>query len=241
MALAMQELQDPATRAALGPQVADRLLQRQAADLGQAVESLQWGVEHEASSRRIAQTAMAVGATALGGGIMLSVGRALVAACASGIGSPSCVAASTELAVGAMEAAGGVPTTGVTAAAASTGVAGRLAAAAAEGKDAHAVLREVRVVQAELRGGANGAVTTVISPEMEAKILFGERVKNASGMPTNRLIGAHAGEISNSSPSYAVEVLSVNAGGTRNAKLVTQFSDGNQVRYSLKTGQQTKP
>lgn len=157
MAQAMQELQDPATRAALGPQIADRLLQRQAADLGKAVESLQWGVEHEASSRRIAQTAMAVGATALGGGVMLSVGRALVAACASGIGSPSCVAASTELAIGAMETAGGVPTTGVTTAAATTGAANRLAAAAAEGKDVQAVLREVRVVQAEVREGVNGA------------------------------------------------------------------------------------
>lgn len=160
MAQAMQELQDSATRAALGPQVADRLLQRQAADLGRAVESLQWGVEHEASSRRIAQTAMAVGATALGGGVMLSVGRALVAACASGIGSPSCVAASTELAIGAMETAGGVPTTGVTAAAAN-GAAGKLAAAAAQGKDAQAVLREVRGLQAEVRAGANAGVVNL--------------------------------------------------------------------------------
>ena len=77
------------------------------------------------------------------------------------------------------------------------------------------------------RPGANGGVATVITPEMETKILFGERVTNASGAPTNRLIGAHAGEISNSNPNYAVEVLSVNADGTRNAKLVTQFSDGN--------------
>jgi filamentous hemagglutinin len=76
--------------------------------------------------------------------------------------------------------------------------------------------------------GANGGVgVTVITPEMETKILFGERVTNASGTPTNRLIGAHAGEISNSNPNYAVEVLSVNADGTRNVKLVTQFSDGN--------------
>ena len=78
-----------------------------------------------------------------------------------------------------------------------------------------------------IAGANGGAATTVITPAMETKILYGERVTNASGTPTNRLIGAHGGEISNSKPNYAVEVISVNADGTRNAKLLTQFSDGN--------------
>jgi hypothetical protein len=84
-------------------------------------------------------------------------------------------------------------------------------------------------------GASGGAGATVITPEMETKILFGERVTNASGAPTNRLIGAHAGEISNSNPNYAVEVLSVNADGTRNVKLVTQFNDGNLSKIKSST------
>ncbi|MES2833012.1 MAG: hemagglutinin repeat-containing protein [Pseudomonadota bacterium] len=85
--------------------------------------------------------------------------------------------------------------------------------------------------------GTNGAVaaTTVITPAMETKILYGERVINASGTPTNRLIGAHGGEIANSNPNYAVEVFSLNADGTRNAKLVTQFSDGNVSNIKTST------
>jgi filamentous hemagglutinin len=85
--------------------------------------------------------------------------------------------------------------------------------------------------------GANGgtAATTVITPAMETKILYGERVVNASGTPTSRLIGAHGGEIANSNPNYAVEVLSLNADGTRNAKLVTQFSDGNVSNIKTST------
>jgi hypothetical protein len=76
---------------------------------------------------------------------------------------------------------------------------------------------------------------TTITPEMESKILFGERVLNDSGAPTNRLIGAHAGEISNAHPNYAVDVLSVNADGTRNAKLLTQFPDGNLSKIKTST------
>ncbi|SFU80309.1 filamentous hemagglutinin [Polaromonas sp. YR568] len=92
-------------------------------------------------------------------------------------------------------------------------------------------------VSAAIKNGANGGgvATTVITPEMETKILFGERVINASGSPTNRVIGAHGGEITNANPNYAVEVLSVNADGTRNAKLVTQFSDGNLSNIKTST------
>jgi hypothetical protein len=55
---------------------------------------------------------------------------------------------------------------------------------------------------------------------METKILYGERVVNANGTPTNRLIGAHGEEIANSNPNYVVEVFSLNVDGIRNAKLV---------------------
>jgi hypothetical protein len=73
--------------------------------------------------------------------------------------------------------------------------------------------------------GVSAARTTVATPEMESKILFGERVINANGTPSNRLVGAHGGEISDAHPNYAVDVSSVNSDGTRNAKLVTQFPD----------------
>jgi hypothetical protein len=84
-------------------------------------------------------------------------------------------------------------------------------------------------------GAKEGTRATVITPAMETKILHGERAVNASGTPTNRLTGAHGGEITNSNPNYAVEVLSVNADGTRNAKLLTQFSDGNVSNIKTST------
>ena len=68
---------------------------------------------------------------------------------------------------------------------------------------------------------------TVISPELESKILYGQRATNSQGNNTNRLIGAHSGNISNANPSFAVETISVNSDGTRNAKLIAQFEDGN--------------
>jgi filamentous hemagglutinin len=56
---------------------------------------------------------MLVGATAAGGGLMLAVGRAVVAACGSGVLTPACTGLMTELGVGVAEAASGVPTLGV--------------------------------------------------------------------------------------------------------------------------------
>ena len=44
-----------------------------------------------------------------------------------------------------------------------------------------------------------------------------------------------SGEISNTHPDYAVEVLSSNADGTRNAKLVAQFTDGNISKIKTST------
>ncbi|TDR39315.1 EndoU nuclease-like protein [Tahibacter aquaticus] len=98
----------------------------------------------------------------------------------------------------------------------------------------------------ELKFGARPVVTTFvgtvvakpppfISAEMELKILYGQRVLSANGNPTNRLVGAHGGQITDKHPSYAVEVVSVNLDGTRNAKLVTQFSDGNISKVKTST------
>jgi filamentous hemagglutinin len=82
---------------------------------------------------------------------------------------------------------------------------------------------------------AANKLQTIITPQVETKILYGERVSNASGDPTNRVVGAHSGDISNDLPNYAVENLSVNADGTRNVKLITQFDDGNVSKIKSST------
>jgi len=78
-------------------------------------------------------------------------------------------------------------------------------------------------------------IETIITPEIEKKILLGQRVINADGIPTNRLIGAHSGLIDNANPNYAVEVLSVNADKTTTVKLLTQFEDGNLSKIKTST------
>lgn len=78
-----------------------------------------------------------------------------------------------------------------------------------------------------LEGGSN----TIITPEMEEKILFGQR-KN----PTkNELVGGHSPDINNSNPNYAVEVLQVNPDGTQKVKFVTQYADGNLSNIKTST------
>lgn len=71
---------------------------------------------------------------------------------------------------------------------------------------------------------------STITPEMEAKILYGERVP-----PGNRLIGAHSGKIDNAHPDYAVEVVKTYPDGTRDVKLVTQFGDGKVSKIKKST------
>ncbi|WP_051680568.1 hemagglutinin repeat-containing protein [Vibrio rhizosphaerae] len=82
---------------------------------------------------------------------------------------------------------------------------------------------------------ASGKLDTVISPEMESKILYGQRATNSKGNPTNRLIGAHSGNISDETPNFAVETISINSDGTRNVKLITQFDDGNVSKIKNST------
>lgn len=84
--------------------------------------------------------------------------------------------------------------------------------------------------------GANiWAGKTVITSEMADKILLGKRVIEADGKITNRLIGAHSGEISNLHPKYAVEDLLSNPDGTRYVKLLTQFDDGKLSKIKTST------
>jgi filamentous hemagglutinin len=87
----------------------------------------------------------------------------------------------------------------------------------------------------EIVGPYSPISKTLIPAEMEQKILYGERKTTPSGNPKNEIIGAHSGEISNTHPDYAVEVLSSNVDGTRNAKLVAQFTDGNVSKIKTST------
>lgn len=71
---------------------------------------------------------------------------------------------------------------------------------------------------------------TVISSDMEAKILEGQRK-----VPKNILIGGHSSSITNANDNFAVEVLSTNADGTKNVMFTKQFVDGNISKIKKST------
>ncbi|MGE6629195.1 EndoU domain-containing protein [Bacillus sp. NPDC077027] len=71
---------------------------------------------------------------------------------------------------------------------------------------------------------------TVISPEIAAKILEGQRK-----VPKNQLIGGHSSSVNNANDKFAVEVLSTNADGTKNVVFTKQFSDGNIPKIKKST------
>ncbi|MEQ5317453.1 VENN motif pre-toxin domain-containing protein [Providencia vermicola] len=71
---------------------------------------------------------------------------------------------------------------------------------------------------------------TVISPEIETKILAGQRVGNS-----NKLIGGHSPSVNNENPNYAVETIKLNPDGTRVVKFTTQFPDGNLSKIKTST------
>ncbi|WP_353400591.1 hypothetical protein, partial [Hydrogenophaga sp. 5NK40-0174] len=131
------------------PEVLAGLQRQQVRDLGRAIEGLDYASENAESLERVRTTVSALAVGAGGGALLGLAARALVLACASGVGSASCVAASTELAVGAMETAGGVPTVGLTAASAA-GVAQRLAQTANRSSDLTQVVHEARSIRAEI-------------------------------------------------------------------------------------------
>ncbi|WP_422659849.1 EndoU domain-containing protein [Paenibacillus sp. EC2-1] len=66
---------------------------------------------------------------------------------------------------------------------------------------------------------------TIISAEMEQKILFGRRNEPTSKKP-NGVVGGHSPNINNSHPDFAVEELRINPDGTKDIKFYTQFPDG---------------
>ena len=72
---------------------------------------------------------------------------------------------------------------------------------------------------------------TIITPEMEEKILLGQRKNPAK----NELIGGHSPNINNANPNYAVEVLQTNPDGTQKIKFVTQYDDGNLSNIKTST------
>lgn len=78
----------------------------------------------------------------------------------------------------------------------------------------------------------NGLVElrTIISPEMEAKILEGHRK-----VPKNVVIGGHSPSINNDNDNFAVEVLSTNVDGTKNVVFTKQFPDGNISKLKKST------
>jgi len=77
--------------------------------------------------------------------------------------------------------------------------------------------------------------TTVITPEMERKILWGQQKINKLGNPSNDIIGAHGGGITNKHPDFAVQTLRVNADGSRDVKLVKQLPNGNASRMKTRS------
>ena len=64
--------------------------------------------------------------------------------------------------------------------------------------------------------------STNITPEMEKKILEGQRVGT-----TNRVKGGYSPTINDANPNYAVETLRNNPDGTTSVKYVKLLSDGN--------------
>ena len=76
-----------------------------------------------------------------------------------------------------------------------------------------------------------GKTLTKITPEMEKKILEGQRRVPIK----NEVIGGHSPQISNSSELFAVEELSVNADGTRNIRFVKDLPDGNISKIKKST------
>ena len=77
----------------------------------------------------------------------------------------------------------------------------------------------------------SGKYSTQISPEMEKKILEGQRKSPVK----NEVIGGHSPQINNSNDLFAVEELSVNADGTRNIKFVKDLQDGSISKIKKST------
>ncbi len=75
-----------------------------------------------------------------------------------------------------------------------------------------------------------------LTPEMEQKILYSQRVPNANspGGMSNEVIGGHSPQIK-TSPNFDHEVLETYPDGTSKVKFVTQFPDGNLSKIKQST------
>ncbi len=82
-----------------------------------------------------------------------------------------------------------------------------------------------------VRGLTSDKPSTQISPEMEKKILEGQRKSPFK----NEIIGGHSPQINNSNDLFAVEELSVNADGTKNIKFIKDLQDGNISKIKKST------
>ncbi len=75
--------------------------------------------------------------------------------------------------------------------------------------------------------GANSTIT----PEMEEKILWGQR-RNPN---KNEIIWGHSSGINNNHHNYVVEEIKINPDGTKNIKYTTQFPDGKLSKIKSST------
>ena len=76
----------------------------------------------------------------------------------------------------------------------------------------------------------NADYSTVVTPDMENKILEGERVGSS-----NRIKGGHSPKINDANPKYSVEVQQTFADGTKKIKFITEFPDGNVSKIKTST------
>ncbi|MEI2395757.1 EndoU domain-containing protein [Paenibacillus phytohabitans] len=89
----------------------------------------------------------------------------------------------------------------------------------------------VKKLNVPVSEGTGEVRSSIISSEMEKKILDGQRK-----LPTkNELIGGHSPKINNANPNYAVQEITVNVDGTRKVKFTTQFPDGNLSNIKTST------
>ena len=76
----------------------------------------------------------------------------------------------------------------------------------------------------------NADYSTVVTPDMENKILEGERVGSS-----NRIKGGHSPKINDADPKYSVEVQQTFPDGTKKIKFITEFPDGNVSKIKTST------
>lgn len=96
--------------------------------------------------------------------------------------------------------------------------------------DLSAYIKKKKTIAGEIVGSEGGSVS-YLSPEMEVKILEGQRVGTS-----NKIRGGHSPNIvNNENANYAVEILRENPDGTKFVQFYKQFPDGNISRLKKNT------